>query len=261
MNTKTSKPLKRTPKQARTGTKPRKPYKTSLALRKEAEETIEVQKLLKTELSEDEKVFVVNEKPKPGRKASAPLLAKRNEFIVGLHVSGLTIRTIQRQVNLQATTKGWGMVHHERTIQRAIAKHFAKQLPSTQERQRYDDSLREAMFTQQEAILERLIINTKKKEKSKWKPFEEAAAMDTIFKMQQQIIENRNWNESKKNPNINLNLTNNNLSVFTDTAVERRESTLKNPALDRIKGFLSNKFEKKDLLDEDDEEVQEWEIE
>lgn len=58
------------------------------------------------------------------------------------------------------------------------------------------------MLDQQEKFLEKLLISYNRHEKNGTfkNMFEQVQLADLIHRMRQQYIENRNWNESRKNP-------------------------------------------------------------
>jgi hypothetical protein len=54
------------------------------------------------------------------------------------------------------------------------------------------------MFAQQEHIIEKASVFISDKDK-KWTPFEYMSALKELYAMRQQLIENKNFNDSKRN--------------------------------------------------------------
>lgn len=142
--------------------------------------------------------------PGPALGVTHDLIRQRNERIVGLYMSGMTPLTILKNINFEAATKGWGELKDARSIKRIISQHYAAQRPSAKEQREHDDGMRDAMFEQQERLLEKAMLYFQKRESDSrsnpWKPFEYFSAIDVIARIRQTLIENRNWNASRMNP-------------------------------------------------------------
>jgi triphosphoribosyl-dephospho-CoA synthetase len=65
-----------------------------------------------------------------------------------------------------------------------------------------EKAMQDATLEQQEKFLEKLIITYNKHEANKTfkNIFEQTQLADLIHRIRQQYIENKNWNESRKNP-------------------------------------------------------------
>ena len=65
--------------------------------------------------------------------------------------------------------------------------------------------------------------------------------------MRQQMIENKNWNDSRKNINANVTNITNQLNVFVDNSKKIALGQVDNPALEALKSKLEEKFKQKNL--------------
>lgn len=176
--------------------------------------------------------------PTPG--IPQKVLAERNEYIVGLWLMGLSSATIHRSANAQAAVRGWSVIEHERSIKRIITDYYNAQRPSTKDAKAYQEGLKEATFAAQERLVEKMAIYVSKRPESSWKPFEYMAAMETIARVRQQLVENRNWNASRMNPLIALTQSTQ-LNVFEEGS--QGIVTEPSPALKRITAYLREKVE------------------
>lgn len=178
--------------------------------------------------------------PKPG--VPKPLLEERNEYIINLQLMGLSPSTIQRSVNTQARVKGWWEIENVRSIRRIIADYYNAQKPLAKDSKAFMDWMKEAAFAAQERMIEKLSVYISKKPESAWKPFEYWAIMDSLFRMKQQLIENRNWNASRMNPMISLTQSNQ-INIYEDNSQTLLVDSDKSPALKRILAQLQNEVE------------------
>lgn len=168
------------------------------------------------------------------------VLKERNEYIVGLSLMGLSSGTILRSSNTQAKIKGWWEIEHERSIKRIITEYYNAQKPSTKDAKAYQDGQKEASFAAQEKLIESMAVYISKRAESSWKPFEKMAAMETVARVRQQMMENRNWNASRMNPLIALTQSTQ-LNVFE----EGSQTIITEPsaALQRITSYLRERVE------------------
>lgn len=129
--------------------------------------------------------------------------AVRNEFILRYYAMGMTTQTIHEMVKAKAKEKGWREAS-ERWIRDIISSHYKKrrELFRGVDGKENEKAMQDAMLDQQEKFLEKLVINYNKNEKNGTfkNMFEQVQLADLIHRMRQQYIENRNWNESRKNP-------------------------------------------------------------
>jgi len=131
-----------------------------------------------------------------------PQLA-RNNYIVDLHAAGMTYNTIVSEIKRKAETKWWKPCE-ERQVKKVILEHYKlrRAVFKGADGSENDRILREAALAQQEQFLEKLIMVYNKHEKNNTfkNVFEQVQLADLISRSRQQLIENRNWNESRKNP-------------------------------------------------------------
>ncbi len=130
-----------------------------------------------------------------------------------------------------------GLLKTVRTINMVIAKHYASLRPSMQDMAEHDAGLRDAAYADIERLIEEgqayirerdkdakdtyeiAADGTKKiiKARNPWGRFEKMAAIDSVGRLQQMLMDNRNWNASKHNPTLVLQ-QNNTLNVFDSTS-------------------------------------------
>lgn len=122
------------------------------------------------------------------------LIQQRDEMIFNLAATGITNATILRIVNTQGEARGWGTLHHERSVRRIIAKHYAKMI-SDGEMSQEDFGLRQAALAMLHNCVEKISLYTSSKKN--WEPFEYAAALSTLSRAIQAYIEANNWNMTK----------------------------------------------------------------
>lgn len=168
-------------------------------------------------------------------------IAERNEYIIGLYVMGLSAKTILNQVNKAAIEKWWGILDDDWSIRKIVSKYFKDKIPDWNARVAYFEWLKEASYSQQENLIEKMALHIRNK--SNWKEFEYQDALEKLFKMQQSLIENRNWNDSRANPLINISNTTNQLNVFTEWKSLVDGSPQANQVIGRLLGKLGQKFE------------------
>lgn len=85
-----------------------------------------------------------------------------------------------------------------------------------------------------------MAIYISKRAESSWKPFEKMAAMETVARVRQQMMENRNWNASRMNPLIALTQSTQ-LNIFEEGS--QNLVTDQSPALQRVIAYLREKVE------------------
>lgn len=180
------------------------------------------------------------------RGSDASTKAKR-EHVVSLHLMGISAKSILAQVNKLATVKGWTPYNSEKSIKWVISDHFKDyDKPQNLELDEHLEWVKQGMYAQQEHIIEKasLFIADKKK---KWTPFEYMWALKELYAMRQQMIENKNWNDSRKNINAEVTNITNQLNVFVDNSKKIAFGQVENPALEQLKAKLNARFEQKNL--------------
>lgn len=115
----------------------------------------------------------------------------------------MTTSTIMNMVNSKAKAKGWLEIKED-TVRAIISDHYKKrrELFRGVDGDENEKAMQDAMLDQQEKFLEKLVISYNESEKNGAfkNTFEKIQMADLIHRMRQQYIENRNWNESRKNP-------------------------------------------------------------
>lgn len=169
----------------------------------------------------------------------------RAEHIISLHLMWISVKTILEQVNKIASVKWWWKLDSETAVKWIIARHFQNyEKPVDLEMNEHLEGIKQWMYAQQENIIEKASVFVADKKK-KWTPFEYMWALKELYAMRQQMIENRNWNDSRKNIHAGeVNITNQ-LNVFVDNSRKIAFWQVENPALDALKAKLDNKFNKK----------------
>lgn len=175
------------------------------------------------------------------------------EHIISLHLMGISVKSILAQINKLSIVKWWSKYSSEAGIRAVIANHFKDySKPVAGELEEHLEWLKQSMFEQQEHIMEKASIFIADKKK-KWTPFEYMAALKELYAMRQQMIENKNWNDSKKNINAGwINITNQ-LNVFVDNSRKIAFGQVTNPALELLKNKLTERFKIKPLDDNQEE--------
>ena len=175
---------------------------------------------------------------------SAPLLADRREYAVGLKLMGMSVATILKQVNAQDKVKGWGVVSR-RTIERDIAAYFRKNRALSLHDYDHLDQMRESHLAQSELTIEKMALHIANKKDydvktpegntvKGWKPFEKADALDKLHKMQMNFAELQNWNLGRKNPVVAIEQNNIN-NVFDAASADLIQLNKNKPKA--IEGF------------------------
>lgn len=182
------------------------------------------------------------------------ILKKRNEYVVGLFMLGLSWTSILKNVNHNCASKGRYPVKMD-TVRRIVRKHYEKPELSVIEQRKENDALMEAQFERMQWVIEKAMKFANNKKDKDWKAFEFITTWEKIFQMSQTMVENRNWNASRANPMISIQ--NNELHVQWDMHVNtfQRGSTMMH--LKKSAGYtkLLDKLNKKISWEED-----EWEI-
>lgn len=170
---------------------------------------------------------------------------KRNEFILKWHSMGITPRSITDMVAAQAKASQWEAIS-ETSVKKVIIEHFKQRrmLMRGVEGKENEKAMQEAMLEQQERFLERLIITYNKYERDKTfkSLFEQTQLADLINRIRQQIIENRNWNESRKNPLVVAESHSLEVNVF-ETSGEKAIVTGQSEAILSVLAHLKKKFD------------------
>ncbi|MDO8468159.1 MAG: hypothetical protein Q7S29_00165 [Candidatus Peribacter sp.] len=149
------------------------------------------------------------------------LLQERNRRIVELHQMGLTPETIRKYVNSRAEVTGWGEITWEGSISRIVSTYFQNQRPSARELEAHEEGMRDAMFSSMSVLIEQMALHiAKRNQAGDWAKFEYAAAMGTLFRMHQTLVDDRNWNASKINPHQAIQRNNINILMF-DTEAQK----------------------------------------
>lgn len=97
-------------------------------------------------------------------------------------------------------------------------------------------------------LIEKASVYINNKTKKDWKPFEYISSVKNLYEMRQQLIENRNWNDSRANPLIQIN-ENSQLNIYNETR-QLVVNDNSNPTLERLKNRLMSKFEPKDEIED-----------
>lgn len=171
----------------------------------------------------------------------------RIEHVISLHLMWISVKSILQQVNKLAPIKWWWVYTSEASIKTVISAHFKNyNNPVAWDLDDHLEWLKQSMFAQQEHILEKASLHINDKEK-KWTPFEYMAALKELYAMRQQLIENKNWNDSKKNINANVTNVTNQLNVFVDNSRRIALWQVTSTALTSLKDRLEQKFKEKNL--------------
>lgn len=116
--------------------------------------------------------------------------------------------------------------------------------------------MREAALDQQEKFLERLVMCYDKHDK---KPASEGGFKNMFDRVQlatlittarQQYIENKNWNDSRKNPTVIAESTVFEVNLFDKTG-EKMLANGKSEAMENVLDHLRKKFDNSNALDQD----------
>lgn len=171
------------------------------------------------------------------------------EHVISLHLMGISIKSILVQVNKLSVVKWWSKYTGEQSIKSIISKHFKDyEKPVDLEIDEHLEWIKQSMYAQQEHIIEKASMYLADKKK-KWTPFEYMWALKETFAMRQQMIENKNWNDSRKNINAGITNVTNQLNVFVDNSKKIALWQVTNPALEALKGKLDERFKQKNLED------------
>ena len=108
-----------------------------------------------------------------------------------------------------------------RSVITVVADYYRSNRASIKDMKDETDALREAALARQEEIVEKLSIHINNN-RSSMKNWEYVQAMAELFKMQQLLMENRNWNASRANPDIKM--TQNNIHIYQNTFVNQEKS-------------------------------------
>lgn len=103
------------------------------------------------------------------------------------------------------------------------------------------EGLKEAQFMVMQNMIEkaqRYLIEKKKD----WKPFEYMQTIETIFRMSQQMVENRNWNASRMNPLVQINQANTQLNLYQQNNMALIEEP--SSAMQTLRQKLKDEFKK-----------------
>ena len=171
------------------------------------------------------------------------------EHVISLHLMWISTKSILTQVNKLAIVKWWTPYKNEGWIKSIIVNHFKNHnKPSNLELDEHLEWLKQWMFAQQEHIIEKASLFVADSNK-KWTPFEYIWALKELYAMRQQMIENKNWNDSRKNMNANVTNITNQLNVFVDNSKKIAFWQVENPALEALKDKLDQRFKQKNLND------------
>ena len=179
-------------------------------------------------------------------------VAERRKFIIDLSLMWISATTILKQVNKLTPVKWWWTVANETAIQNTISNEFKDyQNSNSWELEEHLEGLKQNAFAKQEYLIEKASLHISEKNKN-WKPFEYIAAIKETFLMNQQMIENKNWNDSKKNINAISNNTTNQLNIFVDNSKKIAFWQVENPVLNNLLSMLESKFQQKNLTTNED---------
>lgn len=178
------------------------------------------------------------------RGTDASTKAKK-DHVISLHLMWISIKSIMGQINKLSLTKWWTKYNSESSIKSVIANHFKNyEKPDWLELDEHLEWLKQGLFAQQEHIIEKASIFVADKKK-KWTPFEYMWALKELYAMRQQMIENKNWNDSRKNMSAWGTTITNQLNVFIDNSKKIAFWQVSNPALEALKDKLIEKFKQK----------------
>jgi len=171
----------------------------------------------------------------------------KKEHVISLHLMWISTKSIMAQVNKLSVVKGWTKYTSEKSVKSVIANHFKNyEKPENLEAEEHLEWIKQGMFAQQEHIIEKASIFVADKKK-KWTPFEYMWALKELYAMRQQMIENKNWNDSRRNINAGTTNITNQLNVFVDNSKKIAFWQVENPALNALKDKLADRFEQKNL--------------
>lgn len=110
--------------------------------------------------------------------------------------------------------------------------------------------MQDAMLDQQEKFLEKLIISYNRHEKNGTfkNMFDQTQLADLIHRMRQQYIENRNWNESRKNPLVVAESNTFEVNLF-ESSGEKMIVNGKSSAMQSVLDHLRQKFDTSNALE------------
>ena len=120
-----------------------------------------------------------------------------------------------------------------------------------------EKAFQDAMLDQQEKFLEKIVLTYNRLEKeSKFKNnFEMIQMADLISRMRQQLIENKNWNESRKNPLVVAESNTFEVNLF-ESSGEKMIINGQSDAMRCVLAQLRSKFDSSNAVDADYEEVE-----
>jgi hypothetical protein len=173
------------------------------------------------------------------------LVEERRNYAVSLKIAGLSIESIQKQVNAQAASKGWKEVTR-RQITQDIADYYRKNKSLTVQDYDHLEQKREAHIDQIEKTIEKLSIHIARKKPNEWKPFEYAEALAQLHKMQMNLAEIQNWNYGRINQ-FNVNISHNNPNKMFEDAGNELLHRSKPGAVKELANFLQHMIDKIDM--------------
>ena len=146
---------------------------------------------------------------------SKPLLDARREYTVSLKLAGMSTASIQKHINNESDSKGWGTVTR-RTVDRDLATYYRENSSLTIHDYDHFDQLRKVYLDQHERTIEKLSVFIAQK-KDKMKPIEYIMAVERLEKMQMNHMELHNWNQGRQNV-LAINIQQNNVNNVYDEA-------------------------------------------
>lgn len=196
--------------------------------------------------------------PETARALVVDSTAIRNEFILKYYSMGMTTQTITEMIKAKAAEKGWKAVE-ERTVRSVISNHYKKrrELFRGVDGKENEKAMQDAMLDQQEKFLEKLIISYNRHERDKTfkNMFDQIQMADLIHRMRQQYIENRNWNESRKNPLVVAESNTFEVNLF-ESSGEKMIVQGKSSAMENVLDHLRRKFDASNALDSGNDYVE-----
>ena len=219
-----------------------------------------VNKNTKKELAENKNNLPVQTSDKKGATELVDKTRKedRNEYIISLYLMGYSPKTILTQVNKLAETRNWGTLSLINSIRRILYKYADENkinttIQDSSERFLAIDRLNNIVerfaryISKRETEANKKIDDKKVNKDAQWKPFEYSDALEKLFKMQQQIVENMNWNASRANPLIAIQNNFSQLSIFD------KEGSEYTNLVNRPKSILSIIEKSKKIFEQDEE--------
>jgi len=200
-----------------------------------------------------EETALTSESMKGGLKMPPlSLIEERKDFEVSLKLAGMSITSIVKQVNIQATIKRWGEVSRQ-MVERDIADHFRKNRVLTIQDHDHLENMRSVLLEQIELNIERMALHIANKKD--WKAFEKQDAIEKLHKMHCSYAEIQNWNLGRKNPLVAFQQNNiNNVYDIASADLQNVKTESMNKMINYIDGYieeLKGEYDKREKTEEE----------